>query len=88
LTRCRDFYERWSRDPNWCEHSPSTVSQINAYITLVSELEQMGCDREFAIAKMSEGAAPRERPRTIRNALTVDLKPDGKGRFVPKEAGD
>lgn len=34
MTRCEEFYEKWKRDPNWCEKSPVAVSRINRYITV------------------------------------------------------
>jgi len=32
MTRCEEFYEKWKRDPNWCEKSRAEVYRINKYI--------------------------------------------------------
>jgi len=44
--RCSEFYEKWQREPNWCEKCPSSVSQITSYLKLVDRLEKLGADRE------------------------------------------
>ncbi len=57
MSRCIEFYEKWQREPNWCEKCPSAVSQINSYIELIEKLEQKGVSKEFTIVKLPEGAA-------------------------------
>jgi len=32
MTRCEEFYEKWKRDPNWCDKCPTEVFRINKYI--------------------------------------------------------
>ena len=29
MTRCNEFYEKWEKEPNWCELSPATI-QVGA----------------------------------------------------------
>ena len=57
MTRCEAFYERWQKSPNWCEHTKSSVSRIDAYMRLVDQLEKKGIHRELTIGNLSEGAA-------------------------------
>jgi hypothetical protein len=44
MVRCADFYEKWKRDPNWCEKSPKAVEQIDHYLALVDEIATIGVD--------------------------------------------
>ena len=57
MGRCEEFYNRWRTDPNWCEKSPSSVSQIDQYIKLLDRLKNDGVPEKFAIANFTEGAA-------------------------------
>jgi hypothetical protein len=57
MTRCADFYKKWEKEPNWCEKCKSTVSLINNYLDLVTELNNRGIDREVIYAKFPETAA-------------------------------
>jgi hypothetical protein len=55
--RCREFYDKWQKDENWCEHCKSAVSEIHSYLRTVEALEKKGIGRSFAFANFSEGAA-------------------------------
>jgi hypothetical protein len=44
MVRCADFYEKWKRDPNWCEKSPKAVEQIDHYLALVEEITEQGVE--------------------------------------------
>lgn len=57
MSRCTEFYKKWEEHPNWCEKCPSAVSQINAYIELIGQLEENGVDKNFTMVKLSERAA-------------------------------
>jgi hypothetical protein len=57
MGRCEDFYNKWRRDPNWCEKSPGAVSQINAYIEVIDLLEADGIPQSFTIVNLPEGVA-------------------------------
>lgn len=37
MTRCEEFYEKWKRDPNWCDKCPSAVYYINRYVELAEK---------------------------------------------------
>jgi hypothetical protein len=57
MTRCKEFFDRWEKEENWCEKCRSSVSEINSYLTLVKGLEKRGIQKTFAFANFSEGAA-------------------------------
>ena len=57
MTRCEEFYDAWRKDPNWCEKSPGAVSQINAYIKFLDQLEEDGIPQSFTIVNLPEGVA-------------------------------
>jgi site-specific DNA-methyltransferase (adenine-specific) len=58
MTRCKEFYDKWEEcGSDWCEKAASSVSEINAYLGLVHELEKEGIPREFAFANFKENAA-------------------------------
>jgi len=37
MVRCEEFYQKWRRDPNWCEKCSTSVWYINRYIDLTRE---------------------------------------------------
>ena len=55
--RCEEYYEKWKKDPNWCEKCQSAVSRINNYFDLAGELESKGIPKETTFVGLSEGAA-------------------------------
>lgn len=55
--RCADFYEKWKRDPNWCQKSPDAVRQIDHYLGLVAELETHGAEPAAIYKKFPEAVA-------------------------------
>lgn len=55
--RCADFYEKWKKDPNWCQKSPDTVREIDHYLSLVGELENLGVETAAIYKKFPEGVA-------------------------------
>jgi hypothetical protein len=57
MTRCPEFYEKWEKEPNWCDKCPSAVSQINSYLEWVGELETAGVDRDFTFVNLPEAVA-------------------------------
>jgi len=57
MVRCADFYERWKKDPNWCQKSPDTVNQIDHYLGLVGELEMLGVETVAIYKKFPERVA-------------------------------
>jgi hypothetical protein len=58
MTRCKEFYNKWEEcGDDWCEKAASSVSEINAYLGIIGELEKDGIPREFAFANFKEGAA-------------------------------
>lgn len=57
MTRCVEFYERWSRDPNWCKKAAVTVREIDRYLGFIDELEGRGVDRSDGISSISADAA-------------------------------
>lgn len=57
MVRCAEFYERWKKDPNWCQKSPDTVNQIDHYLGLVNELENLGVETAAIYKKFPEGVA-------------------------------
>ncbi len=44
MARCEAFYERWKKDPNWCEKSPESVRQIDHYIEMHTALVALGAN--------------------------------------------
>lgn len=80
MTRCKEFYDKWEREPNWCEKCQSAVSQIDSYLGLVRELEGEGIDRNITFAILPETVArgiltvkDRNKERTKKN-LAAYLK--------------
>lgn len=57
MVRCPEFYEKWAKDPNWCEKCKSGVSQINSYLSLLDEFETQGIPKKFTMVNLSERAA-------------------------------
>jgi len=57
MSRCKEFYQKWERDPNWCEKCRDSVRKINKYIDLLDELESRGISKERTIVCLSEGVA-------------------------------
>lgn len=57
MSRCKEFYDKWEREPNWCEKCPEAVRQINNYIDLIKELgiESTATDSEFLEKPQLEG---------------------------------
>ena len=39
--RCKEFYDKWEREPNWCEKCDSSASRITAYIDLTSKFQSL-----------------------------------------------
>ncbi len=56
MSRCLEFYEKWAKDPNWCEKSPEAVRLINNYMKLMDILECRGVSRETTNVGVTEGA--------------------------------
>lgn len=57
MVRCADFYEKWSRDHNWCEKCPDAVAKIDRYIEFVGELDGEGVPKENTFVFLPEGSA-------------------------------
>lgn len=57
MTRCKEFYIKWEKDPNWCQKCPKTVRQINAYFTVIGELEARGVSKDTVYKYLTERAA-------------------------------
>lgn len=57
MTRCSEFYERWEREPNWCEKCPEQARLIDKYLDFVKELESMGVPKKATKVGISESAA-------------------------------
>lgn len=76
--RCADFYEKWKKDPNWCEKSPDSVREIDHYIETHSLLVEKGCDAG-AVYKMFPA-------RVVREVLKI-TDPATKERVLTNAAG-
>ena len=57
MTRCKAFYDKWEKDPNFCDKSISTVQRIDHYLDLVHEIEAEGADIGAIYRKFPEAAA-------------------------------
>lgn len=55
--RCEAFYERWKKDPNWCEKSPTSVREIDHYLETHALLVDMGCDAGAVYKMFPAGVA-------------------------------
>lgn len=71
MTRCEEFYEKWRRYPNWCEKTKGAISQINAYIKVVDELEMRGVDPSFVYKTLPE-AQTRKLPKDESRESVLD----------------
>jgi len=77
MVRCADFYEKWKKDPNWCEKSPKAVEQIDHYLSLVEEIADKNVD-PIAIYKQFPERVARE---------VFKLKGDVRESVVTNSAG-
>ena len=57
MTRCQAFYEKWEKDPNFCNKSLATVQRIDHYLDLVHELQAEGADVGAIYRKFPESTA-------------------------------
>jgi hypothetical protein len=74
MTRCKEFYDKWEQQPNWCNKCQSAVSQIDNYLGLARELEKEGVNRNITFAILPETVArevltakDRNKERTVKN---------------------
>jgi hypothetical protein len=57
MTRCTEFYDKWEKDPNFCELSESEISRLDRYRKLVNDLnDSFGVDRKLTNVNLSAGA--------------------------------
>ncbi len=54
MGRCKEFYDKWEREPNWCDKCQEAVRQIDNYLNLVKEFEDKGVSRETTMVGLSE----------------------------------
>jgi hypothetical protein len=57
MARCIEFYQRWEKDPNWCEKCPDAVRKIDRYMDLLEVMEARGVAKADTIVRLPEGAA-------------------------------
>jgi hypothetical protein len=55
--RCSEFYDKWRRDPNWCEKSPDTVKLISQYLGLLDEMAALGVPNPTMVGLLPERSA-------------------------------
>jgi hypothetical protein len=79
MTRCQAFYEKWEKDPNFCDKSLATVKRIDHYLDLVHELEEAGADAGAIYRKFSEG--------TAREILNLKATPEMRKSIIDNAAG-
>jgi len=58
MTRCEEFYEKWKRDPNWCNKCKTSVFRINKYIELVDAHPLLRKVSERALRPLTESSVP------------------------------
>lgn len=56
MTRCKEFYDKWEKDPNWCVKCESAVRQIDKFLGFCDELEARGIPAESTKVRLTEGA--------------------------------
>ena len=54
MGHCADFYEKWKKNPNWCNKCPSSVFTIEKYLEMIKKLDDAGIPEEIAYAKITE----------------------------------
>lgn len=93
MTRCKEFYDKWEKEPNWCEKCPDAVKLIDNYIKLTKELENLGIPKETTLVGLTERAArpllaekdPIVRDKVIESVKKdLESKKDASGKFVKK----
>jgi hypothetical protein len=58
MSRCKEFYDKWEKDgSDWCEKASSSVSEINAYLDIITLFEKEGLSRDFIFKNFKESAA-------------------------------
>lgn len=70
MVRCADFYEKWKKDPNWCEKSPAAVSRINSYLSLIDEI----CERENLTPELVSINFPERAARAVMSVKDEAVK--------------
>ncbi len=99
MTRCLEFYEKWDKEPNFCELAEASARKIDDYLKTVSEFESEGIPRDRTIVHFSEGSSRRfqalkEPMRGYVKTLIIDkinigekvLTNDIKNWIAPKKA--
>ena len=73
--RCEAFYEKWKKDPNWCNKTKSAVNDIDNHLELVDLCEkEFGIDTASAMADFSERASRPIRREKDQNVQTRAIK--------------
>ncbi len=57
MSRCKEFYDKWEKEPNWCVKCEEAVRLIDDYIALTNELECRGVSKETTMVGLTERAA-------------------------------
>lgn len=74
MTRCEEFYEKWKRDPNWCNKCETSVFRINKYIELVEAYPFLKKVSERALRPLIERSIPHGELEKIINTIEQRLK--------------
>jgi hypothetical protein len=75
MTRCIEFYEKWEKDPNFCELTKSEISRLDRYLGLVNELnDTYSVDQKLTNGNLSAGAV-RELLTKENTTILEKLKP-------------
>jgi len=56
MVRCKEFYDRWEKEPNWCEKCRAEVYRIDHYLSMIGEFEKEGIKRDTSFDVISAKA--------------------------------
>jgi hypothetical protein len=78
MTRCKEFYEKWKNNPNWCQKCPTSVFRINRYIELTEQYPFLSQFTERALRPLIEKSVPHGELENIVQQIKRELEQGNK----------
>jgi ribosomal protein S27E len=75
MVRCADYYEKWKKNPNWCNKCESSVHNINKFVGISDKIIEAGADPKLTYVKFSENVSRRLRgvPKETINGIMPEM---------------
>jgi len=87
MVHCADFYEKWKKNPNWCNKCPSSVFTIEKYLEMIKKLDDAGIPEGIAYAKITENQV-RKIPKKRMDLYIPEIAELMKGNIITKKITD